>query len=94
VPTEPRVDELLEEVRRAKEAYLLVLRKAFLDGLDPYVLVQRGVVNRGFQHHVDRQNRAVDASDQTIDLRDGPREGRHRRAGDLRREQPLSHYLG
>jgi hypothetical protein len=38
VPIDAHNERLLAEIRQAKEAYLLVLRQAFFDGLDPLVV--------------------------------------------------------
>jgi hypothetical protein len=91
VPTEPKADQLLADIQRAKEAYLLVLRQAFVDGLDPRLLVQRGILNRAFNQPPEA--RTIDLTDPPLDLRDIPDAYTEELADDVLSGLSLSHYL-
>lgn len=91
MPTEPNADQLLADIQAAKEAYLLVLRQAFLDGLDPRLLVQRGILNRAFNQPPEA--RTIDLTDAALDLRDPPELRSDARGDDPLSSRSLAHYL-
>lgn len=42
-PDEPTSNELLEQIREAKEAYIEALRQAFVDGLEPFAVWRKAM---------------------------------------------------
>jgi hypothetical protein len=43
MPDETTSNELLEQIRQAKEAYIQALRQAFIDGLEPFSVWRKGI---------------------------------------------------
>jgi hypothetical protein len=90
VATDSQEEELVAEISRAKEAYLLVLRRAFVSGLDPRVLVQNRIMSWEYSRQTVAQ--PIDLRD-TVDLRESPQRVEVPSV-DTCRDVPIAQFFG